>query len=295
MGRELSVRLRPIADHQQPMVITFRVFDDGFGFKYKLPLKGHNHINEELTEFNFLSDSETWWIPSNYDSYEKLYTKSSLSKLDSVNTPLTMKVQNDLYLSIHEADLKEYTGVTLKRKEGTITLTTALVPWPDGIKVKKEGDIVSPLRTIIVGDSPGALLESNLPLNLSEESKVEDVGWIKPIKYVGIWWSLHIGTETWTEGPRHGATTANAKRYIDFAAENEITGVLVEGYHPGNGNITYDYTDTYADFDLPEVAHYAHEKVLNSWVTTKHTVSSLIMKHNWQTRLICFNLLTFIM
>ena len=249
--------------------ITFRIFNDGLGFRYEIPMQtsfDYAEIAKELTEFNLPADHTAWWIPGSPDSYEFLYNQTPVSKIDSANTPITFQTNDDLYLSIHEAALTNYAGMRLKRSpENKTGLNCDLVPWPDGIRVKADLPLSSPWRTIQVGEKPGDLIESHLILNLNEPNKLEDISYVQPMKYVGIWWGMHIDVNTWHEGPRHGATTEEAKRYIDFASDNQIKGLLIEGWNIGwkswlSGNNIQDYTTPADDFVIGEVVQYAKEK-----------------------------------
>lgn len=249
--------------------LYFRLFNDGLGIRYEIPQQNdisNIEITEEITEFNFPGDFSSWWIPGDPDSYEFLYNNTPISKIDSANTPVTIKTNKDTYLSIHEAALTEYAGMRLKKddKKNTV-LTSDLVPWQDGIKVKSKLPLVSPWRTIQVGEKAGDLVESHMILNLNEPNKLEDLDYIQPMKYIGIWWGMHIDVNTWHEGSRHGATTEEAKRYIDFASEHNIKGLLIEGWNKGweswlSGNNVQDYTQPTDDFDIEEVVRYAKEK-----------------------------------
>ena len=265
---ELTVSLKEKSSLKREMELIFRVYDDGIGFRYVLPeqpnLQDFEIISEE-TQFRFTGDHTAWWIPADYDSYEHLYSQTLLSEVEAVNTPMTMETENGLYLSIHEANLTDYAGMTLKRIEGdSLALECDLVPWPDGVKVKAATPHQTPWRTIQISDRPGGLIESHLIVNLNEACKIEDVFWIQPMKYMGIWWGMHIGTESWGQGPYHGATTKNAKRYIDFAAGHGIPGLLIEGWNTGweswGTEDAFDFTTSYDDFDLVEVARYAKGK-----------------------------------
>ncbi len=248
--------------------IEFRVFDDGLGFRYVFPEDSGLDtllIQDELTRFRFNDDHSAWWTPGDYNSYEHLYRNTPVSGIDSANTPVTIELHDSLYISLHEANLTDFAGMTLKRdEEGTATLKSQLVPWPDGIGVKAGIPHQSPWRTIQVAETPGSLIESGLILNLNEPCDWEDVSWIKPMKYIGIWWGMHIDKYTWHSGPRHGATTERTIKYIDFAGENDIPGVLVEGWNKGweswlEAN-SFDFITPYEDFDLEKVAAYAKEK-----------------------------------
>lgn len=249
--------------------VVFRVFDDGVGFRYDLPeqegLKDFL-IMAERTEFHLAGNHKAWWIPANRpDRYELLYRSSPVSTLDTVHTPLTMKAAGGLHLVLHEAALSDYASMMLVGT-GTSRLTVDLAPWADGVKVRGRTPFVTPWRTLQVADRAADLITSYLVLNLNEPSRIEDTSWIRPMKYVGIWWEMHLGTATWGSGPLHGATTENARRYIDFAARNGIGGVLVEGWNQGwdgdwRANAEhFSFTKPYPDFDLEGVATYAREK-----------------------------------
>src|SRR6056297_419057 len=265
---QLSIQLRNPTENQH-LNLIFRAFNDGIGFRYEIPQQtsySSVEITSEGTEFNFTGNHKAWWIPGDPDSYEYLYHETPLSKIDSANTPVTFKAKEDLYISIHEAALTDYAGMRMSRNEHQRNgFKSDLVPWPDGIKVKADLPMCSPWRTIQVAESPGGLIESNMILNLNEPNKLEDISYVKPMKYVGIWWGMHIGLNTWHKSLRHGATTENAKRYIDFAARHNIPGLLVEGWNKGweswlSGNNVQDYTQPYSDFDMEEVVNYARKK-----------------------------------
>lgn len=262
---QLEVVLKETLELKRKLKITFRVYDDGIGFRYEFPMQSESDsifITNELTQFKLSEDYTCWYIPANFESYEMLYTKARLSQLESANTPITMQDGNGLCLSIHEANLTNYAGMTLKKKEGANTsFECDLVPWPDGDKVKAKGKVVTPWRTIQISENAAGLLESDLIVNLNEPNKFDDVSWIKPLKYVGVWWGMHIGTQTWTMGDRHGATTEEMKKIIDFASEHNIQGVLAEGWNTGWENWgepkAFDQTTPYSDFNLEEIANYA--------------------------------------
>ena len=247
------------------LILRFRVFDDGVGFRYEYEVSGADSllITDELTEFNIAQDGTSWSIPANYDTYELLYRTQPVSRIDNANTPMTFKAGN-VYASIHEAALTDFPEMTLKNTGGC-NFKSELASWPDGIKVRVNGGVFkSPWRTIQIAPKAVGLINSGLILNLNEPCVLETTDWIRPMKYVGIWWGMHLGVETWTMDERHGATTANAKRYIDFAAANNIEAVMFEGWNEGweswGGMQTFDYTKPYADFDMAEVARYAKEK-----------------------------------
>lgn len=271
---ELRLELAETTEAPRRMNIIFRVYDDGLGFRYELPDQEHLQnieIMDEKTAFALAGDHQAWWIPAYRDDrYEYLYRQSPLSFLstnvvEAVHTPLTMVTAEGLYLSIHEAALVDYASMTLIG-EDNYTLQADLVPWSDGVKVKATTPLRTPWRTIQIADNPGDLITSYLILNLNEPNQLTDTSWIHPSKYVGIWWEMHIGLATWGSGPLHGATTENARRYIDFAAANGFDGVLVEGWNVGwDGEWTshgdrFSFTEPYPDFDLEEVTAYAVEK-----------------------------------
>jgi len=268
---ELQIKLKEDTLLNREMDIIFRAYNDGIGFRYILPKQSNLNdfeITSEETQFNFNGDHTVWWIPADYDSYEHLYSKNLLNEIKAVNTPVTIETKKGLCLSIHEADLTDYAGMTLKSVDSdSFTLECDLVPWPDGVKVKASTPLRTPWRTIQIATKPGDLIESHLIENLNEPCQLEDISWIKPMKYVGIWWGMHIGAETWEQGPYHGATTKNAKRYIDFAAKYNIPGLLIEGWNTGweswGQEDAFNFTTPYDDFDLKEVADYANEKGIN--------------------------------
>lgn len=267
---QLTVHLTEKAGLKRKLDIVFRVFNDGVGFRYVFPEQENLtefRILNELTEFNLPGDYEAWWQPAyRPDRYEYLYKKNRLSEVtDTMHTPLTMEVNDSLFISIHEANLTDYASMTLFNKKGNI-LECDLVPWSTGIKVYANTPFQTPWRTIQIAEKPGDLISSYLILNLNEPNCLEDVSWIKPAKYVGIWWEMHINKSTWSEGARHGATTQNVKRYIDFAAANNMKGVLVEGWNLGwntewwKDGSGFDFTTPFADFDIQEITEYAASK-----------------------------------
>lgn len=286
--RELTAHLREVSGPGRKMDIVVRVFNDGFGFRYVLPEQEHLDevvIQDEETEFRMTGDHTAWWIPDDWDTYELLYSETPLSRIGKVrqkdnrhthttggrvrngaNTPLTMRTNDGVYLSIHEAALVDYAGMTVVPDPGRPSaLRCRLVPWPSGEKVRGRTPLRSPWRTVQIADRAGDLIESNLVLNLNEPGRLEDISFIEPMKYVGIWWSMHLGIKTWArEGGRHGATTAETKRYLDFAADNGIRGVLVEGWNTGweswYQDDNFDFYTPYPDFDLQEVARHASKR-----------------------------------
>lgn len=264
---ELRVDLQEKGKQQRQLQIVFRLFNDGLGFRYEFPDQPHMsevEISEELTRFNFPNDQEIWWIPVHSENsyYESLYKKSFMSETDTINTPATVQTRDSLYVAIHEANLTDFASMTLKNT-GQSEYQSALVPWADGVKVYAQTPFKTPWRILVIGKTPGDLVSSTLMLNLNEPSKIEDLSWIRPSKYIGIWWGMHLDKYSWGSGEKHGATTENTKEYIDFAAEHGFDGVLVEGWNMGwDGDWTADGTafnflEPYEDFDLEAIGKYA--------------------------------------
>ena len=252
------------------LTLRFRAFDDGVAFRYEweVPDLDSLTVTDELTEFRFAEDGVSWSIPGNFNTYELLYRELPVSAVENANTPFTFRVDGT-YGSIHEAALYYFPEMNLYRTD-SLAFKAELAPLPDGIKARIPSKFMTAWRTIQVGDKAVDLINSSLILNLNEPSKIADTSWIKPQKYIGVWWGLHLGTHTWTMGPRHGATTENALRHIDFAVANNIQGVLFEGWNEGweNWGKTqhFDYVKPYADFDLDRIAAYAREKNIELWM-----------------------------
>jgi hypothetical protein len=280
--------------------IVFRVYNEGIGFRYEFPEQQNlNHfiIADELTQFSMTGDHKTFWIPGDYDTNEYAYSTTKLSAIDAnrgeaskeiavryiagsnvVQTPLMMKTDEGLYINIHEAALVNYPAMDLMIDKATFQFHTQLVPDAFNNKAYLQTPAKTPWRTIIVSDKAADILNSRMVLNLNEPSKIADVSWIKPSKFVGVWWEMHVGIGTWDLAGgqsasaiitkrRHGANTANVKRYIDFAAKNVIEGVLVEGWNTGwedwFGNWkedVFDFVTPYSDFDIAELSAYAKSK-----------------------------------
>ena len=249
--------------------LRIRVYDDGVGFRYEVPEQpGYADVEivDELTEFHLAPDATAWWIPGRgWNRYEFLYNSTPVTDIALAHTPLTARLASGVHLSIHEAALVDYAAYVLdKRRDGV--LKTNLTPWSDGIRVRTRTPFVTPWRTVQVSPDAAGLLNSDLIINLNEPNRLGDVSWVEPGKYVGIWWGMHLQDKTWGSGPDHGATTSNAKRYIDFAAIHGFDGVLVEGWNTGwDGNwiangAVFSFTQPYPDFDLEEVAGYARRK-----------------------------------
>jgi alpha-glucosidase len=231
---ELTVHLKEKKDLKRELNLVFRVYNDGFGFRYEIPRQANIDsfkIMDELTEFVMPEVYDAWWIPAYKERfYESLYRHTPMNRMDTVCTPLTLETKEGHFIAIHEANLTDYAAMNLVRFDST-RLKCDLTPWSTGIRVIGKTPFVTPWRTVIVADSPGDLITSYLILNLNEPCKIPDISWIKPGKYIGIWWGIHQGLYTWSQGPRHGATTANTKKYIDFAAANGFSGMLAEGWY----------------------------------------------------------------
>ena len=307
---QLKINVKEKAAPGRMFSVVFKVFNDGLGFRYEFPQQDgwqEALIDNEMTEFQLTGDHFCWWAPGDWDIYEHLYTESPLSQIDctpklnhpnlaqtyipdiyAVNTPLTMKTADGLYLSFHEAALYDYSDMTLHIDRGNYKMTSALVGGPNEYKVKRALPFNTPWRTIQVGKTAGALIESHLIENLNEPSKIAETGWIKPAKYVGIWWEMHLNKATWgMAGGKHGATTANAKKYIDFAAANGIAGLLVEGWNTGweqwlgdDREGIFDFVTPYPDFDIKEVVRYGKEKGVE--LIGHHETSAAVLTYERQ-------------
>jgi glucan 1,4-alpha-glucosidase len=285
--------------------IIFRVFNDGVGFRYEFPLQPHLKyfvIADELTQFNMAGDHKTFWIPGDYDENEYAYTTSKLSEVDgwklpilsnnpkeinepdqyAVQTPLMMKTNDGLCINIHEAALVHYPSMQLHVNRQTYSLSCSLVPNALGDKAYMRAPAITPWRTIIVSDKATDILASKMILNLNEPSAIQNTAWIKPMKFIGVWWEMQTNKSGWNYSDnadsldakgnlipnhRHGANTANVKRYIDFAAKNGIKGLLVEGWNTGweewFGNWYghhFDFVTPYPDFDVKAITAYSKQK-----------------------------------
>jgi glucan 1,4-alpha-glucosidase len=280
--------------------IVFRVFNDGVGFRYEFPQQeklNHFVVGEELTQFAMAGDHKAFWIPGDYDTNEYGYYTTFLTAIDATGggkaqeihaktffdknatqTPLMMKSADGLYINIHEAALVNYPALNLVMDKNSLTFNAHLVPDATGNKAYLQAPAKTPWRTIIVSDKAGNILTSRLILNLNEPSVIKDESWIKPQKFVGVWWEMHVGKSSWDySGSQvgsqqaskvpHGANTANVKRYIDFAAKHGFQGVLVEGWNTGWEDWfgqwkedVFDFVTPYPDFDVKELSAYAKEK-----------------------------------
>ena len=306
--------------------LVFRAFDEGVAFRYDFPKqKELNYfiISNEDTQFNLTENNKVFWLPGDFDSNEYEYNETQFSDIDNskinmnngigvksipgkytVQTPLMMKSPSGLYVNIFEAAVVNYPVMHLKADVSSYKLKAELVPNAIGDKAYLQTPCVSPWRTIMISDDARDIVASKMILNLNEPSQLEDTSWIKPMKYVGIWWEMHVGNSTWDYagsqnattdfGPklsstgRHGATTANTKRYIDFAAKHGFDGVLVEGWNEGwedwSGNWkeeVFDFVTPYPDFDIAAISAYAKEK--NVKMIMHHETSGSVA--NYERRL----------
>lgn len=320
---EMKVYLEDLDNRQ--LNICFRLYDDGLGFRYEFPRQPaltHFCIKEEITEFNMVSDADAYWIPGDYDSNEFVYQVSKLSDLEetlvearksmdsktiidnfSVQTPVLLKTSTGYYVNIHEAALVDYPGMSLTLNPDKFTFKANLTPDPRGNKGRVQTDFNTPWRTIIVGNEAADIIESKLILNLNEPCSFDSVSWIKPMKYIGVWWEMFVpGRSSWNycdesniridsfdysmakPNGRHGANTENVKKYIDFASDNGFDGVLVEGWNIGwedwfdnQKEHVFDFQTPYPDFDIEYLNSYAAEKGIS--LIMHHETSGSIMNY----------------
>lgn len=322
---KLTVVLEHKGDKAIQFNIVFKVFDDGAGFRYEFPVQKnmqHFIVSDERSEFHLAGNHKAFWIPGDYDSNEFSPNVSSLDEINAedpkyaasifahqyfdkyaVQTPLMLKSQDGLYINLHEAALVNYPAMNLHIDKSSFTLSSALVPDALGNKAYLQTPAKTPWRTIIVSDKATDILASHTILNLNDPSVIKDPSWIKPTKYVGVWWEMHVGKATWdyagsqnatTFDPsalkptgKHGATTANVKRYIDFASKNGFDGVLVEGWNVGwedwfgqyKENV-FDFVTPYPDFDVKELHRYAASK--NVKLIMHHETSASVTNYERQ-------------
>ncbi|MGX4642890.1 glycoside hydrolase family 97 protein [Massilia sp. SYSU DXS3249] len=267
--RELRVEVEQKRHGKRRLAIVFRIYDDGVGFRYEFPNQTQLdkvEILDELTEFTVAQPATAWWIPAaELPGLEEEIRQAPLSEIGIANTPLTMRLKDGTHIAFHEAALVDYATMWLRKVDGQ-KLRAMLAPSSYGPAVVRSGAFSTPWRTMqIAGDAAG-LYMSDLVLNLNEPNKLGDVSWVKPSKFVGVWWEMHLQQGTWNAGPKHAANTANTRRYIDFAAKNGFRGVLVEGWNRGwesdwgHGGADFSFTQSYPDFDLPGLAAYAKSK-----------------------------------
>lgn len=271
---ELLLSLAQTKGDKRRLDIRFRVFDDGVGYRYEFPKQaslGDFQILDEESQVAMPTDAEAWTEPTNGTNYyEALWTKAPLSRKDTVSTPVTIEVDDSLYMVLHEANLTDYASLNYTPRHldngAAVTLVPALTPWSNGVKVYAKAPFVSPWRTFVITRTPGELITSRLLMNLNDPCKIKDTSWITTGKYVGIWWAIHMTDYTWHQGPKHGATTENTRRYIDFAAKHGMKAVLVEGWNWGwDGDWSRDgdkfsFTKPYPDYDLEGLQKYALSK-----------------------------------
>ena len=303
---ELAVTLKQ--ESGRIMIVRFRLYDDGLGFRYEFPAENaltYFNISEEVTEFALTGDHLAWWLPGDYDTQEYNYTESRLSKVGSlidkartynasqaavpgvsVQTSLQMKTDDGLYVNIHEAEVVNFPTANLELDGEKMKLRVWLTPDAQGVKGRMQAPCKSPWRTVMVVDDARKVLASRLILNLNEPCALEDVSWIHPVKYMGVWWEMITNKSLWSytnDYPsvqlgrtdysaakphgRHGANNENVRRYIDFAAENHFDALLIEGWNEGwedwfghQKDYVFDFVTPYPDFDLPGLNAYAHSK-----------------------------------
>ncbi|MCM1449806.1 MAG: glycoside hydrolase family 97 protein [Clostridiales bacterium] len=245
--------------------LEVRAFDDGVGYRYVFPTQSRDSlvVMSELTEFNIPAGAQAWGMTASDPYLEEYYVKTPVEKLDTVRTPLTIESSGH-YMTIHEAALTDFPKMDLL-VNGDGKLQSRLVPWSNGVAAYVATPFSTPWRIIIIGDKPGDLVTSTLMLNLNEPCTITDPSFCQPMKYLGVWWEMHLFKTHWYEGKTHGANTANVKRYIDFAAEHGIPGVLVEGWNKGwegdwPRNRNFSFTTPADDYDIEYLSRYAAEK-----------------------------------
>lgn len=316
--KEVRLQLKDKAGSGILVNVVFRVFDEGIGFRYEFPQQeklNHFVVEAENTQFHLAGDHKTFWIPGDYDTNEFAYYTSRLSEVDAtggkasqeiyaktffdknaVQTPLMMKSNDGLYINIHEAALSNYPAMNLVIDKSNFTLKSRLVPDAVGNLAYLIAPAKTPWRTIIISDKATEVIAANrMILNLNEPSKVANTSWIKPQKFVGVWWEMHVGKSSWDysggqvgsqQASRvpHGANTANVKRYIDFAAQHGFQGVLVEGWNTGWEDWfgkwkedVFDFVTPYPDYDVNELSRYAASK--NVKIIMHHETSASVTNY----------------
>jgi glucan 1,4-alpha-glucosidase len=305
--RELKVTLTQASEKNRQMVIVFRLFNEGLGFRYEFPEQDNLNyftVSNERTEFHLAGDHKAFWIPGDFDTNEYSYYETRLSEVDAMKgmsvgeiatrsviganftqTPLMMKSADGLYINIFEAAVINYPAMCLEVNKQTFKLTSTIAPDAVGNKAYMQAPCRTPWRTVMVSDKAADILGSKMILNLNDPTKFTDVSWIKPVKYVGIWWEMHVGKSSWNYADvknvkigttdwkalkpngKHGANTARTKVYIDFAAKHGFDGVLVEGWNVGWEDWfgqwkedVFDFVTAYPDFDVAELQKYAASK-----------------------------------
>ena len=326
---ELLVNLKK--ESGEAMNIRFRLYDDGLGFRYEFPMENkltYFKVREELTEFALAGDHTAWWISGDYDTQEYNYTESRISEIPRINsaprpynasqaeisnrsvqTALQLKTDNGLYINLHEARVLDYPTANLDLEEDARTFRIHLTPDAEGVKGRLQAPCVSPWRTVQVCPSATAVLASRLILNLNDPCALDDVSWIHPTKYMGVWWEMITGKTHWSytsDYPsvqlgvtdyahakphgHHGANNENVRRYLDFAAENGFDALLIEGWNEGwedwfgaQKDFVFDFLTPYPDFDLPGLNAYAHSKGMRL-IMHHETSSSTVNYERWMEK-----------
>ena len=320
---EMAVTLRQHSTDRL-MIVRFRLYDDGLGFRYEFPEQDNLTyfvIKEELTRFAMAGDHTAWWIPGDYDTQEYDYTESRLSEIrglmpsaitgnssqtpfsmTGVQTALQMRTDDGLYINIHEAALVDYSCMHLDLDDRDLVFTSCLTPDAQGWKGYMQAPCRTPWRTVMAVDDARKALASRLILNLNEPCAYEDVSWIKPVKYMGVWWEMITGKSTWSytdmqsvklgstdysgsvPNGRHGANNGNVRRYIDFAAEHGFDQLLIEGWNIGwedwsgkSKDYVFDFVTPYPDFDIKALNEYAHAKGIR--LMMHHETSSSVRNY----------------
>ena len=267
---EMRVRLRKRHSALR-MDIVFRAFDDGFAFRYEFPEQPAEPLTltDEVTRYRFTADHQAWSIPWNTEYYEGLWTRAPLSRKDTMCSPVTLELTNGAYAFIHEAALTDYPAQNLYMHDGA--LRTYLTPWlengatrltPTGKEVKAYLTLpfATPWRFVILARDLRQLTASRIMLNLNEPCRLDDTSWIRPMKFIGIWWGMHMKSMTWEQGPKHGATTANMERYLHFAHDHHIDAVLAEGWNLGWEDWKhFSFTQPYDDWDMDYLSQLASQ------------------------------------
>ncbi|MGL4520663.1 MAG: glycoside hydrolase family 97 protein [Phocaeicola sp.] len=259
---------------QRKYRINFRLFDDGVALRYEFPQEFSTDtlvVMDEVTEFNIAHNPQTWWSDADFNTYEKEFKNSPLDKVSGAATPMTMRKANGTHLFIHEAAIVKYPDMTLKNM-GKGVMKCELTPWKNGVKAYVVAPFHTPWRMVVVSPDAKGLVASAMMLNLNEPSQLSEEEWIQPMTYMGIWWEMHLGSKEWKEGKMQAATTEEAKRYIDFAAANDIPAIVVEGWNTGwdkwGVEEAFDYVTSAKGYNLKEVANYAKEKGV--WLIMHH-------------------------
>lgn len=296
------------AGNDVQMVIRFRLYDDGLGFRYEFPKQDklkYFTVMDELTEFRMTGDHTAWWIAGDYDTQEYNYAQTRLSQVretlpkmifnnasqhvvapTAVQTSLQMKTDDGLYINIHEAAVIDYPAMTLILNDEDMSFKADLTPDATGYRGRLCAPCMSPWRTVMVVDDARKILASRLILNLNEPCALDDVSWIHPVKFMGVWWEMITGKRSWAYGSRlgHGAETENVKRYIDFASEHGFDALLVEGWNEGwrdwfgnQKDEVFDFVTPFPDFDLEGLNAYAHSKGIK--LMMHHETSSSVVNY----------------